>query len=167
MRIDFLRIFPTKESRYVFAFMLISLIGLAGLTLTFYNKFQKSKPIPQSILTAPQAKPQTIIESVAKLIEVPAEEPAVATITDSSRLEQNTLYKNAANGDKIVIYEQAKKAILYRPSSNKIIAVETVEFDSKAITDQQNGILGQASQSGQVVEAPQQDHPRKVLIAPQ
>lgn len=57
------------------------------------------------------------------------EEPALATVTDNSKLSSSFAGK-VENGDKILIYEKNKKAIVYRPSINKIVEVEPIQIDS-------------------------------------
>ena len=54
-------------------------------------------------------------------MELPQEVPTVATVSDVSKLKNQAFFANAKNGDKVLIYQNAKKAILYRPSSNKIV----------------------------------------------
>ncbi len=67
------------------------------------------------------------IEAVGKLMDLPlGEVPTVATVTDKSKLQNQPLLNKAENGDRVIIYTKAQKAILYRPSSNKIIDVVPV-----------------------------------------
>lgn len=61
-----------------------------------------------------------IVSKLQKLMQTPPEEPLVATITDVEKLKQNEpFYKNASNGDKVVIWKE--KAVIYRQEANKIV----------------------------------------------
>ncbi len=57
----------------------------------------------------------------------PSEEPALATITDATKL-QTPFLKHAKNGDKILIYQTAGVAIIYRPSLDRIVTVGPVNI---------------------------------------
>lgn len=48
------------------------------------------------------------------------EQPAMATISDKSKVTTDFL-KQAENGDKVLIYQKAKKVIIYRPSIDRIV----------------------------------------------
>lgn len=72
---------------------------------------------------------ESTIELVSKLMLLPEDEvPRLATITDADLRNGDLFYKNAQNGDKILIYTNAKKAVLYRPATNKIIEIGTVNL---------------------------------------
>lgn len=65
-----------------------------------------------------------LVREVAKLMDLPTgEAPTVATVLDKEKLKDQSFFKNAENGDKILIYTGANKAILYRPDTHKIIEV--------------------------------------------
>jgi hypothetical protein len=71
----------------------------------------------------------SVVEQIGKLIELPTgEEPTVATVSDKTKLADQPFFDKAINGDKVLIYQKAKKAILYRPSTNKIINVATIDL---------------------------------------
>lgn len=55
------------------------------------------------------------------------EVPALATVTDSSKITTKFLQK-AKNGDKILIYQKNGRVIIYRPSIDRIIDVGPVEI---------------------------------------
>ncbi len=66
---------------------------------------------------------------MGRLITLPeGEEPTVATITDIEKLKDQTFFQKAKNGDKVIIYTNAKKAILYDPIARKIIDVAPVNI---------------------------------------
>lgn len=70
-----------------------------------------------------------LVEDVGSLIELPSDEDAtVATVTDVERVREQSFFRNAENDDKVLIYANAKKVILYRPSTNKIIEVGSVNI---------------------------------------
>jgi hypothetical protein len=70
-------------------------------------------------------------ESVGKLMELPAEKPTVATVKDVTKLSKTQpFFSTAKNGDIVLFYNQAKKAILYRPTTNKIITVAPITVNT-------------------------------------
>ena len=66
----------------------------------------------------------TLVEKVGKLIALPEDEtPTIATIKQPDKLKDQAFFANAKEGDKVLIYTKARKAILYDPSADKIIQV--------------------------------------------
>ena len=55
------------------------------------------------------------------------EMPALATVTDASKLNTPFL-KQAHTGDKILIYQTNKFALIYRPSLDRVVAVGPVSI---------------------------------------
>ena len=65
---------------------------------------------------------QKLVDEVSKLIDVPQDEtPTVATVTDPEKLNDQAFFTNVKEGDKVLIYNNSKKAILYRPSEKKVL----------------------------------------------
>lgn len=63
------------------------------------------------------------------IMELPQDEqPTVATVLDKDKLKDQGFFVKAENGDKVVIYSKARKAILYRESAKKIIEVAPIEL---------------------------------------
>lgn len=77
---------------------------------------------------------EQLVTTVSKLMELPSgENPTIATITDKEKLKDQPFFDKAENGDKLLIYSQAKKAILYRPSTNKVVDVAPINISSSPI----------------------------------
>ncbi|TSC85119.1 MAG: hypothetical protein G01um101413_503 [Parcubacteria group bacterium Gr01-1014_13] len=100
----------------------VLVVGLGATSLMYYNKVKELKVNPQKIS---QEENQKIIDAVGKLVLLPeGEAPTIATVTDPEKLKgQQAFFARAAAGDKVLIYTGALKAIMYRPSENKIIEI--------------------------------------------
>lgn len=57
------------------------------------------------------------------------EKPTLATVTNKDKLDDQTFFRQSQNGDKILIYPRSGKAILYRPSSGKIMDMTTITIE--------------------------------------
>ena|SRR4030042_2783446 len=61
---------------------------------------------------------------IGRTMELPTgEQPSLATVSDKNKLKGQDFFSRARNGDKLLIYSKARKAILYRPLEGKIIEV--------------------------------------------
>jgi hypothetical protein len=79
-----------------------------------------------------QSQINDTVNKVSKLILLPSgEQPTLAIVNDASKYSGTPFFKNAANGDRLLVYAQAHEAILYRPSINKIIAVAPLSVNSQ------------------------------------
>ncbi len=98
----------------------------------FYYRYQSTASILKTGPRPIKKETQALIDKVNKLIELPKDElPTVATVTDKSKLKNQPIFVRAENGDKLLIYAQAKRAILYRPSTNRIVDVIPISTSAK------------------------------------
>ncbi|MES2623183.1 MAG: hypothetical protein V4576_02115 [Patescibacteria group bacterium] len=78
-------------------------------------------------MSAEQAQKEltATVKKVDKLMVLPSDEtPQVAIIQDVEALKKSQeFFADAQNGDKILVYTKARKAIIYRDSTNKIVNV--------------------------------------------
>lgn len=100
------------------AFILVG--GLAFTSFYFYQKYKKAAANSD---TAARMEIQDITGAIGNFMELPDETPTLATITDQEKLKDYSFFAKAQNGDKVLIFAQSQKAILYRPESRKIIEV--------------------------------------------
>jgi len=106
--------------------VLIFLATIAG-GYYYYQSYQKLLRNPDIVT---QQEVGWLQDKVGKLMQLPSETPSTATILDKEKLKDQAFFANAENGDKILIYSDAKKAILYRPSTNRIIEVMPIALDT-------------------------------------
>lgn len=109
--------------------IVILLLLIVAPSVYFYSKYQKTQQLLQNPTAAAKEEVKALVAKVSSIIELPkGEEPTVATVSDKGKLKDQPFFINAENGDKVLIYTMAKKAILYRPSTNKVIEVAPVNI---------------------------------------
>lgn len=99
----------------------------------FYYQWDLIRKNPEAIA---QQEVNALVAKISKLIVLPADEtPTVATVSDPEALKDQVFFAKAEKGDKVLIYAQAKKAVLYSVKLNKIIDTAPLNIgDQKAVT---------------------------------
>jgi hypothetical protein len=127
---------PSKNRMALVPWVLLVLVLLAGAGFVF-RQHREAKQLQNQLLDlkqnpqkATEEESKALLDKVGQLIELPNEQPTIATVTDLSALKDQAFFANAQVDDKVLIFSNAKKAILYRPSTNKIIEVAPVNLDS-------------------------------------
>ncbi|MEN9405596.1 MAG: hypothetical protein RLY47_555 [Candidatus Parcubacteria bacterium] len=104
---------------------------LAGAAFYFFTKYQELKENPDVVN---QEEAIDLAAEVGEIMVVPqGEVPTIATVSDPALLVDQPFFKDAKKGDKVLIYSQAGKAILYDPEAKKIIEVAPIT-NGKATT---------------------------------
>lgn len=96
---------------------------LAALAGVVYYRVQLN-----SLKTNPQKAAEeeitSVVAKVSELMVLPdGEAPNMLTVTDPAQLKDQPFFARAEAGDKVLIYTNAKKAILYSIAKNKIVEV--------------------------------------------
>jgi|SRR3989339_148153 len=118
------------RSKLIF-YLVIGLLILGGIggTFFFYQKYQSAQERLNNPEITAQEEVTRLVAAIGKLMELPTDEqPNVATVLDKEKLKDQPFFAKAENGDKVVIYSKAMKAILYRESSNKIVDVAPIQI---------------------------------------
>lgn len=111
------------------ALLLIAGISVSATTAYyFYSENQKSQYLLQNPTEAAKEESKNLVHKVGKFIELPQEEVTIATIIDENMLKDQAFFTKAKKGDKVLIYTAARKAILYRPVTNKVIEVAPINI---------------------------------------
>jgi len=103
--------------------LVLLFVGAAGYLGLDYYKTQKELSEFQGSKEAVAIKEKNnLLRKVNKLALLPQDEnPTIATVTDAFRLRGQKFFSQAENDDKVIIFSKAQRAILYRPSLNKVI----------------------------------------------
>jgi uncharacterized membrane protein YvbJ len=117
-----------KMKQVVIAVFVVVILLCIGVSFYFFNQSQQTQKeiaaLKKDLNVIAKAEAKSLVEKVGNSLELPKdEEPTVATITDINKLKGQQFFAKAKNGDKLLIYTKTKKAILYRPSTGKIIEV--------------------------------------------
>lgn len=121
-----------RKSWPLILLVVVAMAGIGG-SYYFYKKYNDIKTNPNA---AVQKEVTALVATVGKLMELPlGETPTVATISDKSKLVDQVFFKTAANGDKLLVYNAAMTAILYRPGTNKIINVAPITINQPSNTN--------------------------------
>jgi hypothetical protein len=124
-------------SQYILIGILTMLTTIGIITGVYY--FRQSVHQTSSMPGQTQetnVKIVDIVSRVGKLMELPEGVPTVATVTDVTKLANQPFFERAANGDIVLVYEDTRKAIMYRPSTNRIIEVATITLGQNLLADQ-------------------------------
>lgn len=98
-------------------------VFLATAAAAGYFYYQLKRPMMSS---GQDQELGRITGEVGKLMELPQGTPTLATVTDKEKLVTQPFFQRAENGDKVLFFTDAQKAVLYRPSTGKIIDVATI-----------------------------------------
>lgn len=113
----------SKIQTIAVVFFSIIIFTAVGTSVYFYSKYKSS----QGSVAGTSDDVKQLTAKVSKLIEIPTdEEPAIATVNDVTKLRDQPFFAKAKNGDKVLVFAKAQKAILYDPVANKIIEVGPV-----------------------------------------
>lgn len=119
---------PIRKSRHVspavmvLGVLLAITVSVAGY---FYYEYR------QGLKPADAEEIKNLTAELGKIMELPdGEVPTLATVTDKGKLADQPFFRKAENGDKVLIYTNNGRAIIYRPSTKKIIDVTAVNVNA-------------------------------------
>ncbi len=100
-----------------------------GLTTVYfaYQKYALNKLMVAEELNHPDVpvSANQILDAVSKLMMLPDTVPQIAEVQDAAKIKNTQeFFKDIQNGDSVIVYETM--IIVYRPSSNIIVAVGNV-----------------------------------------
>ena len=109
----------TQKTSLIIIVSIVLLI--TSLTSYYFFQYQQAKQNPEI-----SAHDQIIrtTEKIQNFIDLPKDEiPRMFTVSNREKLQNQPFFERAQNGDQVLIYIRTNKAILYRPSDNRVIEV--------------------------------------------
>lgn len=130
----------SKEKRFKVGGSKVGLKVMLGLFTTtavvlagfFYFKWQGLKNNSSEVTQQENLKEiEEMVEKIGKLVWLPeGEVPVLVRIEDKEKINKNqNFFEKTENGDVMLVYKEAKKAYLYRPSENKLINMAPVNIE--------------------------------------
>lgn len=98
----------SKKMRKLFSVVFLVALILASVATAgyFYSKYQEIRKNPQQVLVD---ETKAIVEKVSKSLTLPSnEQPTLATVSDKNKLKDQAFFKDAQNGDRILIYTDTR-----------------------------------------------------------
>lgn len=78
--------------------------------------------------TKGQHEASKLAEKIGDFIQLPNEEATLAVVKDVDKLRAQEFFKSAENDDKVLIFPKSGRALLYRPSTDKVIEYAKVSL---------------------------------------
>ena len=143
---------PSKKTAFgvTMAVVIVSSLAAAGF---FYYQYRNVK-LAKNTSAQEQSEVDQLTAKISQFMELPqGETPVLATVSDKSKLGSQAFFAKAENGDKILIYNKAGQALIYRPTSGKIINVaqatlgnQNEQVSQQAVEPQEEPASGQSAQ---------------------
>lgn len=120
--------------------VLVALAGAAFLYVQYQNTAKELKKVKSQVSTqagvaGKQDEAKKYVTEIGKIVRLPDETPSIATITDVSKLKDQPFFKDANNGDVLLVFSKSGKVILYDPANKKIVDMTTLTGEA-AFTQQ-------------------------------
>lgn len=160
--------FFQSKKRVMITSVALLILVIVGGAFSFYEYALSQDP---AVIYAKKLKSMTQV--VSQQVTLPKDEqPVVATVSDISKLPKEAFFKNAQDGDKILMYKKDKKAILYRPSTGQVVTVAVLDFQNIKPTPAQRSEVAGASTSANLTSTPASSAAQyvpqgKILVEPQ
>ena len=109
--------------------VIVLLVVLIGFLVYKYIHSQNEVKRLSNPQESAREETRQLTFKVGRLVEIPNNEtPTIATVSDASKLKDQPFYAKAQNGDKVLIFNQARRAYLYRPSTDKVIELAPINI---------------------------------------
>lgn len=117
----------TKKIVYRTTFVLILLLAIV-FTLGAAYKAEMASEEKQK-----KTENELMLVRIGKLLNLPDEKPIISTVNSKEDFANAPSFRAAEKGDKLIVWVNSNQAILYRPSTNKVLDVTPVKISVETI----------------------------------
>jgi hypothetical protein len=122
-----------EKKSVVIAFFVLAVLAVGGAGAGIYYYFQYQTMA--SRVNNPAGEAKAILAKVGRLIDLPTgEEPTIATVQDAEKVKSQPFFTKAQNGYRVILYTNARLAILFDEKNNKIINVGAINVSTPSAT---------------------------------
>lgn len=105
------------------AVLVLVAVGGVGTSVFFYRDYQRNQ-------NSDQAKAKELVGRLGGFIDLPSSTPTVVTVVSKDKLANQALAARVKDQDTLLIYGEAKRIVIYRPSTKKV--VDMLSFETQA-----------------------------------
>ncbi len=125
-----------KKIRKLFTKRNSIIVLFVVLAIGFGYYFIQYKKLTKDPNAEAKAKTEAAVKAIGALAIIPNDPNTVlANVTDVTKLKGQSFFNDAQNGDEILIFPAAMRAVLYRPSVNKIVNIGPLASTPPSSTD--------------------------------
>lgn len=127
---------PRKKTKRVVArlFVVLILLCAGALCVVLFLKYR------EAVDSNPTNIEQKTVETVSRLVETPDEKPTVVTVQDASKLSNPELASRAQDEDRLLVYPESRRVVIFRPSSGKIVDILSIKDQTVSPSQEPAGI---------------------------
>jgi hypothetical protein len=119
----------TFLKKYIVVILILLVVVLGAVAFYFYRQSTLGGAGTKESV----AEVKSLVRKVGKLTVLPeGETPTIATVSDPEALRDQAFFVDSKVGDKVLIYSNAKKAILFDPAANKIVNIAPLNTQNNA-----------------------------------
>lgn len=132
--------------------LVVLLVVFACATVYFYWQVSNLTKDPDASM---RKEVEDLVAVVGKLIILPQDEvPTIATVSDPAKLAGQAFFAKAKVGDKVLLFQNARKAYLYDPVANRILEVAPINLDGTTADPQEALVTGENQVPSSIEPAP-------------
>jgi hypothetical protein len=115
----------SKKSKVFLVIAAIIFAAVVAAAVYFFLQYNTLKANPDTVAVE---KTERLTKEVSAIYSPPDETPTIAEISDKEKLKDQQFFDNAENGDYLLIYPNAKQALIYRESAKKLVNVGPISI---------------------------------------
>ncbi len=111
-----------SKQKVLMGISVVYIAVVSMLAIRFYDLYKYYEARVPKTEKEIEQETNMLLSKLKNIMQIPDEKPSIATVANEAALKrQQAFFAQAQNGDKVIVFPIARKAVLYRPSTDKII----------------------------------------------